>query len=112
LPEEHLIFIEIESGDASDFTGDIEVNGYRVGPHVVLRTRSAAIPNVLAAILIAVSEHTGRLAHAYFGGTEGNPIAYAFRSLFLGEGDVAPITREVLRKRIRDPRLRPNIHVS
>ncbi len=111
-PEEHLIFIEIESGDASDFSGDVQVKGARVGRHLVLRTRSAAIPNALAAILISISERTGRLAHAYFGWTEGNPIGYLFRFLFFGEGDVAPITREVLRKQIPDPTLRPNIHVS
>jgi hypothetical protein len=110
--EEHLIFIEIQPGDASDFSGDVEVNGARVGRHLVLRSKSAAIPNALAAILIAISERTGRLAHAYFGWTEGNPIGYLFRFLFLGEGDVAPITREVLRKNISDPRMRPSIHVS
>ena len=112
LPEEHLIFIEIEQGDASEFSGDLEVKGYNVGRHHVLRARSAAIPNAMAAVLLAISKSTGRLAHAYFGWTEGNPIAYLFRFLFLGEGDVAPITREVLRKAIRDPRLRPSVHVS
>ena len=110
--DEHLIFIEIEPGDASDFSGDVEVKGHRVGRHLVLRTKSAAVPNALAAILIAVSERTGRLAHAYFGWTEGHPIAFVFRYLFLGEGDVAPITREVLRKKIADPSKRPSVHVS
>jgi hypothetical protein len=110
--DEHLIFIEIEPGDASDFSSDIEVKGYRVGRHEILRTKSPAIPNALAAILMKLSESTGRLAHAYFGWTEGNPIGYLFRFFFLGEGDVAPITREVLRKAIRDPQNRPNIHVS
>jgi hypothetical protein len=111
-PDEQIIFIEIEPGDASDFTGDLEVHGAHVGRYQILRTKSPAIPNAIAAILLKISEQTGRLAHAYFGWTEGNPIGYLFRFLFLGEGDVAPITREVLRKRIRDPRLRPNIHVS
>ena len=71
-----------------------------------------AIPNAIAAILIEISRRTGRLAHAYFGWTEGNPIGYIFRFLFLGEGDVAPITREVLRKAIRSAEGRPTIHVS
>jgi hypothetical protein len=55
---------------------------------------------------------TGKLPHAYFGWTEGNPIGYLFRFLFLGEGDVAPITREVLRQHIGDPKKRPSVHVS
>ena len=88
------------------------MKGYRVGRHQILRTKSPAIPNALAAILMKLSESTGKLAHAYFGWTEGNPIGYLFRFFFLGEGDVAPITREVLRKAIRDPQNRPNIHVS
>jgi len=111
-PEEQLIFIEVEPSDASEFTGDVQVRGFQVGRHQVLRTRSPAIPNALAAILLKISEMTGRLAHAYFGWTEGNPIWYVFRFIFLGEGDVAPITREVLRKKVRNPQMRPNIHVS
>lgn len=110
--EEQLIFIEVEPGDASDFSGDLEVKGFRVGRHNVLRTTSPSVPNAIAAILLNVSRMTGRLAHAYFGWTEGNPIGYIFRFVFLGEGDVAPITREVLRKKVPDPRLRPSIHVS
>ena len=111
-PFEQIIFIEIEPSDASDFTGDLDVHGVRVGRHSILRTASPAIPNAIAAILLKISERTGRLAHAYFGWTEGNPIGYLFRFLFLGEGDVAPITREVLRKAIPEPQRRPNIHVS
>ena len=111
-PDEQIIFVEVEPGDASDFTGELIVHGVHAGEHQILRTTSPAIPNAIAAILIKISERTGRLAHAYFGWTEGNPIGYLFRFLFLGEGDVAPITREVLRKYIRDPHLRPNIHVS
>jgi len=110
--EEQLIFLEVEPGDASDFSGDLQVYGIQAGPYQILRTKSAAVPNAIAAILLKISERTGRLAHAYFGWTEGNPIGYVFRFLFLGEGDVAPITREVLRKQVREPRLRPNIHVS
>jgi hypothetical protein len=111
-PDEHIIFIEIDQSDASEFSGELEVKGFTVGPHHILRTKSPAIPNAMAAVLLAISKSTERLAHAYFGWTEGNPIGYLFRFLFLGEGDVAPITREVLRKAIRDPRLRPNVHVS
>jgi hypothetical protein len=111
-PEEQLIILEVGPGDASDFTGNLVVQGFDVGRHQVLRTKSPAIPNAIAAILISISERTGRLAHAYFGWTEGNPVGYLFRFFFLGEGDVAPITREVLRKVIRDPQKRPSIHVS
>jgi hypothetical protein len=111
-PDEQLIFIEIEQGDASEFSGDLEVTGHRVGRHQILRTCSPAIPNAIAALLLDISRRTGRLAHAYFGWTEGNPVGYLFRFLVLGEGDVAPITREVLRKAVPDEESRPTVHVS
>ena len=38
------------------------------------------------------------IPHAYFGWTEGNPIAYLLKFLVFGEGDTAPVTREVLRQ--------------
>jgi hypothetical protein len=111
-PTEQIIFVEVEPGDVSEFTGALEIHGLYVGKHQVLRTKSPAIPNAIAAVLLKISERTGRLAHVYFGWTEGNPVGYLFRFMFLGEGDVAPITREVLRKNIPDPARRPNVHVS
>jgi len=111
-PEEELIFLEIRSADASDFDAPLHVTGTTIGGHKILRTSSPAIPNAIAALLIHLAKTTGRLPHAYFGWTEGNPVGYLFRFLFFGEGDVAPITREVLRKRISDPRRRPFVHVT
>lgn len=111
-PTEHLVFIEIDQGDASEFDASLRVSGVLEGKHMILRARSPAIPNALAALLIRISRRTHKLSHAYFGWTEGNPIGYIFRFLFLGEGDVAPVTREILRKAISDPSKRPFIHVG
>jgi hypothetical protein len=110
--DEQLLFIEVKPGDVSDFDSKLHVSGLTIGKHKILRASSPAIPNAIAALLIRIGEVTGKLPHAYFGWTEGNPIEYLFRYLFFGEGDVAPITREVLRQRIADPRKRPYIHVS
>ena len=74
--------------------------------------KSPVIPNAIAALLLHIRDATGKMPHAYFGWTEGNPITYVLRYLFLGEGDTAPVTREVLRRAISNPLERPRIHVG
>jgi hypothetical protein len=109
---EPVLFLEVGHGDASEFRDDLLVRGVRVGRHRVLRCKSPAVPNAIAALLIHFRDLTEKIPHAYFGWTEGNPIAYLLRYLFLGEGDTAPVTREVLRKAIPNPLDRPRIHVG
>jgi hypothetical protein len=109
---EQLLFMEVDQGDVSDFQGDLEVRGERVGRHRVLRCKSPAVPNAIAALLLHLKDLTRTIPHAYFGWIEGNPVAYAFRYVALGEGDTAPVTREILRQAIRDPLQRPRIHVG
>ena len=107
-----VLFFEVRPGDVSEFSGALRVRGVQVGSYKVLRTRSPAVPNAIAAFMLHVRDATGQIPHVYFGWTEGNPIFYLFRFVFLGEGDVAPVTREVLRKAIPDRRERPFIHVT
>jgi len=109
---EPVIFLEVDQGDASVFSSDLHVEGVRLGRHRILRCTSPAIPNAIAALLLHVRDRTGRMPDAYFGWTEGNPITYLLRYLALGEGDTAPLTREVLRRAIDNPTERPRIHVG
>ena len=111
-PDERVLFVEIRPGDVSEFSGDLKVSGVDVGGHRVLRCVSAAIPNAIAALLLHVRDQTNGIPHAYFGWTEGNPIAYLLKYLAFGEGDTAPVTREVLRQAEPDPLRRPRIHVG
>jgi hypothetical protein len=110
--KEYLLFLEIDLVDASRFDAPICVRGERLGKHRILRTESPVIPNAIAAILLELRRMTGKLPHAYFGWTEGNPVGYLFRYLFLGEGDVAFFAREVLRRHEENPDQRPRIHVT
>lgn len=111
-PGEPIIILEVTPGDASEFTDELEVTGVRVGPYRILRCESPAIPNAIAALLIHIRDMTGNLPHVYFGWTEGNPIAYVLKFIAFGEGDTAPVTREVLRQTIDEPGQRPRVHVG
>ncbi|MDZ7637842.1 MAG: hypothetical protein U5J83_06270 [Bryobacterales bacterium] len=110
--KEYLLFLEVNLRDASQFNAPVHVRGISIGKHRILRTESPVIPNAIAAILLELHQMTGKLPHAYFGWTEGNPIGYLFRYLFLGEGDVAIFTREVLRRHVERPEQRPRVHVT
>jgi hypothetical protein len=111
-PDERVLFVEVRPGDASQFSDTLRVAGVDVGGHRVLRCVSPAIPNAIAALLLYCRDETGKIPHAYFGWTEGNPIAYLLKFLAFGEGDTAPVTREVLRQAEPNPMRRPRIHVG
>jgi hypothetical protein len=107
-----VLFLEVTVTDASEFAPTLEVRGAEVGDHRILRAESSAVPNAIAALLLHVRDVTGKIPHAYFSWSEGNPILYLLRFVAFGEGDTAPITREVLRKAEPDPDRRPAIHVG
>ena len=110
--DEQVLFLEVRPGDVSEFSGRLHIVGVNVGPYRVLRCVSSAIPNAIAALLLYIRDETGQLPHAYFGWTEGNPVVYLLKFLALGEGDTAPVTREVLRQNEANPLRRPRIHVG
>jgi hypothetical protein len=112
VASEPILFLEVEIVDASEFIDTVYVTGLKVGNHLILRVRGAAVPNAIAAILLQIRDRTGRLPHAYFGWAEGNPIQYMLRFLLFGEGDTAVVTREVLRRAEPNPEWRPGIHVG
>ncbi|MES1255885.1 MAG: amino acid transporter [Acidobacteriota bacterium] len=111
-PDDPILFLEVQPGDASQFSEVLTVHGAWVNGFRVLRCQSPAIPNAIAALLLHLRDRSGRLPHVYFGWTEGNPITYLLRFLAFGEGDTAPVTREVLRQAEADPLRRPRVHVG
>jgi hypothetical protein len=107
-----VLFYEIETGDASEFKGRLKIRGIDIEGYRILRTQAPAVPNAIAAFLLFLRDRTGKIPHVYFGWSEGNPIMYLARYILFGEGDTAPVTREILRQAEHDPELRPNVHVG
>ncbi|MEV4702829.1 amino acid transporter [Actinoplanes sp. NPDC049316] len=108
-----VIFIEVTVTDASDFETELHLHGevlhhrYRV-----LSVESSSVPSAIAALLLHIRDATGRRPHIYFEWTEGNPVANFLRYLIFGQGEVAPVTREMLRQAEPDRRRRPHVHVG
>ncbi|MBD2208182.1 amino acid transporter [Calothrix sp. FACHB-1219] len=110
--QDPVLFLEIMVSDASEFADVIKVKGIQVGDYRILRAESAAVPNAIAALLLHIRDQTGKIPHAYFGWAEGNPIQYLLRFILFGEGDIAVVTREVLRRAEKNPQRRPGVHVG
>jgi hypothetical protein len=112
-PDDPVLFLEVTVSDASEFAPVLEVKGEEIGGYYrVLRVESAAIPNAIAACLLYLRDRTGKVPHAYFGWTEGNPLKFLARFILFGEGDIAPVTHEVLRRAEPNPERRPAIHIG
>jgi hypothetical protein len=108
-----VIFVEVTVTDASDFETDLHVHGevmhhrYRV-----LSMASSSVPSAIAALLLWVRDTTNRRPHVYFEWTEGNPVANFARYLIFGQGEVAPVTREMIRQAEPRRSRRPHVHVG
>lgn len=110
--DECVFFFEVHLQDASSFTDKLHISGRRIGQHRILYAYSNAVPNAIAALLLEIRNKTKIVPHAYFRWSEGGPIVNMLRFLFLGEGDTAPVTQEILRKAEPEISQRPVVHVS
>ncbi|WP_235500778.1 amino acid transporter [Agreia sp. Leaf335] len=107
-----VIFLEVYPSDSSNFEEDLEVRGVVKHGNRVLEVRSGNIPNTIATVLLSIRDLTGTVPDIYFEWTEGNPISNMFKYLITGGGEVAPVTREVLRRAEPKRTRRPDVHVS
>jgi hypothetical protein len=111
-PDDPVLFLEVTVVDPSEFEAQLQVTGEERHGYRILRMESTAVPNSIAAVLLHLRDLTGKRPHIYFDWTEGNPVAHLLRFLFFGSGEVAPVTREVLRAAEPDLRQRPFVHVA
>ncbi|MFF0203211.1 amino acid transporter [Streptomyces sp. NPDC005017] len=111
--QEDFVFVEVTVTDPSEFEAGLVVRGEVMHDRYrVLTVESSSIPNALAALLLHVRDSTGRIPHIYFEWTEGNPFANFLRFFLFGQGEVAPVTREVLREAEPDRARRPRVHTG
>nr|WP_256871514.1 amino acid transporter [Paenarthrobacter nitroguajacolicus] len=106
------VFIEVIVDDSSDFEQELQVVGKLRHGFKILEVHSNNVPNTVAAVLLHIRDVTGFMPHIYFRWTEGNPISNLSKFLFFGEGEIAPVTREVLREAEPDITRRPWVHVG
>jgi hypothetical protein len=113
IPDEApVLFVEVKVTDPSDFEAPLRVRGEERYGYRVLRVEGPSISNAIAALLLCIRDMTGKKPHVYFNWTEGNPAVYLLRYLLFGEGEIAPLTREVLREAEHNYRRRPMVHVG
>ena len=113
IPGEDFVFVEVTVLDPSEFEASLTVRGEVLhNRYRVLTLESSSIPNALAALLLHVRDTTGCTPHIYFEWTEGNPFHNFLRFFLFGQGEVAPVTREVLREAEPDRPRRPRVHTG
>lgn len=110
--DEDALFLEVIIDDSSDFETELQVHGVTRDGYRILEVHGPAVPNTIASVLVHIRDATGLMPHIYFRWTEGNPLLNLLRFLFLGEGEIAPVTREVLREAEPDVTKRPWVHVG
>ncbi|MFC9731649.1 amino acid transporter [Streptomyces roseolus] len=110
---EDFVFIEVTVTDPSEFEAGLTVRGEVLHDRYrVLTVESSSVPNALAALLLHARDMTGVRPHVYFEWTEGNPFANFLRFFLFGQGEIAPVTREILREAESDRDRRPRVHVG
>jgi hypothetical protein len=111
-PAERYAFVEVYIQDASTFSSGMRVEGHDVGGFWVLRCYGVAVPNAVAALALYIQKTTNRRPHVYFNWIEGSPLLFLGKFFLTGQGDIAPLTHEILRKAQPDPNKRPVIHAA
>nr|WP_245531630.1 amino acid transporter [Corynebacterium capitovis] len=100
-----VVALEISVRDPSAFEEPYDV----VGDGGVLRVHAASIANAVAVISLEIQRLTGKHVEVYFEWAPEGPLKAALGTVFLGRGQVATVTHEILRSVGEDV---PDIHVA
>lgn len=110
--EQSVLFLEVVVEDSSEFETELFVHGTTRNGYQILEVNGPAVPNAIAAVLLHIRDVTGLMPHVYFRWTQGDPLTNLVRFLVFGAGEIAPVTREVLRRAEPDLTRRPWVHVG
>jgi hypothetical protein len=110
--DQEIIFLEVVVEDSSEFETELYVHGIVRHGYKILEVHGPSAPNAIAAVLLHIRDVTGLMPHVYFRWTEGDPLVNLLRFLVFGAGEIAPVTREVLRRAEPDVTRRPWVHVG
>ncbi|WP_425145052.1 amino acid transporter [Deinococcus sp.] len=106
-----FIFLEVRVEDASEFSDVVEVTGFQVGPYSVLRAQGSSVPNTIAALMLNL-RGKGAPPQVYMRWSDDSPLSLGLRFLLAGQGDMPPLTHEILRRAEPDMERRPIVHVG
>ena len=106
------LFLEVRVADYSDFITHTTVRGVERRGFRVLSVDGTSVPRTIAAVLLAIRGQTGVMPHIYFRWTTRSPLRNLIRLLLFGQGEVAPVTRELPRAAEPDHTRRPWVHVG
>lgn len=111
MRSERLIFIEIVLRDPSQYAEPIMIKGEHRGDYDVLSVRASSIPNAVAIIAREIQIRSGIVPDIYYEWSPGNPLREMLRFIFVGDGQNATVTREMLRRAFPNEKTRPRVHL-
>ena len=104
--------MEIKLRDPSQFAVPIAIKGeVDAEGRAVLIAEATSVPNAVAVTAMEAERIAGLQPDVYFEWSPGTPWREMFRFIFLGTGQNAVVTREMLRRAVPDIERRPRIHL-
>jgi hypothetical protein len=112
-PAAHVLFVEAELGDPSNFyQKPLMLIDHEDGLEVIRVSRCVSVSHVLAAICIELCRGTGQPPEIIFGWSNESPLAANLNFLLLGEGNIPWMVNAMVRKALRDAPRQPRILIG
>jgi hypothetical protein len=111
-PDAEVVFLEMEIGDASNFTQDPLIEVFQEGTRFVIRaSRCVSVAHAIAAIALEMSRHS-KPPGLHFGWPDMDLMLASWSYLAFGEGNVPWRVRELIQLAEPDPAKRPRVIIG